>query len=44
MKKARPGLHVCAHYKREVYNKDANCLELAANKAKLYTGWAIVLE
>ena len=38
-KKARPGLHVCAHCKRKVYHKDGNCLELEANKAKRYTGW-----
>ena len=44
MKKARPGLHVCAHCKREVYHKDGNCLELAANKAKRYKGWTSVLE
>ena len=43
MKKAHPGLHVRAHCKREVYHKDANCLELAANKAKRYTGWTSVL-
>ena len=24
MKKARPGLHLCAHCKREVYHKDGN--------------------
>ena len=38
----RPGLHVCAHYKREVYHKDGNCLELEANKAKCYPGWKSV--
>ena len=38
-KKARPGLHVCAHCKREVYHKYGNCLELEANKAKRYPGW-----
>ena len=37
-KKARIGLHVCAHCKREVYHKDDNCLELEANKAKHYPG------
>ena len=44
MKKARPGLHVCAHCKKEVYHKDGNCLELAANGAKRYTGWTRILE
>ena len=34
MKKARPGLHMCAHCKREVYHKDRNCLDLAANNYK----------
>ena len=43
MKKAWPGLHVCAHCKRKVYHKDVNCLELAANKANRYTGWTSVL-
>ena len=43
LKKVRPGLHVCAHYKREVYHKDANCFELASNKSKRYTGWTYVL-
>ena len=38
-KKARPGLHVCAHCKCEVYHKDGNCLELEANNAKHYPGW-----
>ena len=33
-KKARPGLNVCAHCKREVYHKDWNCLETEVNKAK----------
>ena len=42
-KKASPGLHMCAHCKREVYHKDANCLELATNKAKRYTGRTSVL-
>ena len=37
-KKARPGLHVRAHCKREVYHKDRNCLELEANKAKRFPG------
>ena len=37
--KVRPGLHVCAHCKREVYHKDANCLELYSNKEKCYTWW-----
>ena len=37
-KKARPGLHMCAHCKREVYPKDGNCLELEANKTKRYPG------
>ena len=41
-KKARPGLHVCAHCKREVYHKDRNCLELEANKANCYPGWKSV--
>ena len=41
-KKARPGLHVRAHCKREVYHKDANCLELDSKKAKRYPGWKIV--
>ena len=27
-KKARPGLHVCAHFKRGLYHRDRNCLEL----------------
>ena len=44
MKKAWPALHVCVHCKREVYHMDRNCLELAANKSKLYTGWISVLE
>ena len=33
-KKARSGLHVCAHCKRIVYHKDGNCLELDMNKTK----------
>ena len=41
-KKARHGLHVCAHCKREVYQKDGNCLDLEDNKAKGYPGWKIV--
>ena len=41
-KKARPGLHVCAHCKREVYHKDGNCLELEVNKTKRYPGWKSV--
>ena len=44
MNKVRPGLHVCAHCKRDVYHKDGNCLELAANEVKRYTGWTSVLE
>ena len=44
MKKEPPGLHVCAHCKRKVYSKDENCLEVAVNKAKRYTGWTSVLE
>ena len=44
MNKARPDLHVCAHCKREVYHKDRNCLEIAANESKRYTGWTSVLE
>ena len=35
-KKARPGLHVCAHFKRKVYYKDGNFLKLEANKSKRY--------
>ena len=41
-KSMRPGLHVCAHYKREVYHKDRNCLELKVNKTNLYPGWKSV--
>ena len=41
-KKARPGLHVCAHCKREVYHKDRNCLYLETNKAKCYPVWKSV--
>ena len=41
-KKARPGLHMYVHCKREVYHKDGNCLELDVNKAKLYPGWKSV--
>ena len=37
-KKARPGLHVCAHCNREVYHKEVNYLELEANQSKRYTG------
>ena len=37
-KKARPGLHVCVHCKREMYHKDANGLELDCNKAKRCPG------
>ena len=44
IKKAQPGLHVFARCKREVYHRDATCLELAANKSKHYTGWTSVLE
>ena len=33
-KKARPGLHVCAHCKRKVYHKDSNGLELETNKSE----------
>ena len=43
-KKARLGLYMCAHCKREVYHKEGNCLELEANKAKRYTGWRSALE
>ena len=38
-KKSRPGLHVCAHCKCEVYHRDGNVLELESNKAKRYPGW-----
>ena len=38
-KKARPGLHTCAHCKRKVYHKEGNCLEMEGNKAKRYPGW-----
>ena len=41
-KKARTGLHVCAHCKHEVYHKDGNYLELEANKATRYPGWKSV--
>ena len=34
---------MCAHLKREVYYKDGNYLELAANRAKRYKGWTSVL-
>ena len=44
MNKARPGLHLCVQCKRDVYHKEGNCLELAANKDNHYTGWKIVLE
>ena len=44
MKKAHPGLYVRSHCKREVYHKDTNCLELAANKAKRYTRCTSILE
>ena len=37
MKKARPVLHMCTHYNREVYHKDRNCLGLEVNKANHYT-------
>ena len=43
-KKSRPGLHVCAHCKREVYHKDGNYLDLKANKTKCYAGWKSALE
>ena len=36
--KARKGMHVCAHFKCEVYHKEGNCLQLEANKAKRYPG------
>ena len=38
-KKARPGLHMCVHCKREVYHKDANCLEMDTYESKCYPGW-----
>ena len=41
-KKTRPRFHMCTHCKQEVYHKDANCLELEANKAKRYPGWKSV--
>ena len=41
-KKARPGLHMCAHCKHKVYHRDGNCLELEANKEKCYPGWKSV--
>ena len=41
-KKARPGLHMCAHCNREVYHKDGNCLELEVNKTRHYPGWKSV--
>ena len=41
-KKARPGLHVCAHCKQEVYHNKENCLDLEANKVKRYPGWKSV--
>ena len=41
-KTTRPGLHVCANCKCEVYHKNRNCLELEANKLKLYPGWRSV--
>ena len=34
--------HKCKHCKREVYHKDANCLELEANKANRYASWKSV--
>ena len=37
--KARSILHVCAYCKREVYHKDAKCLDQDSNKAKRYPGW-----
>ena len=44
MNKARPGLHLCVQCKRDVYHKEGNCLELAANEAKRYKGWTSVFE
>ena len=43
-KKVGPGLHVCAHYKRKLYHKDGNCLELEVNNAKCYPGWKSVFK
>ena len=34
--------HKCKHCKREVYHKDANCLELEANKSNRYASWKSV--
>ena len=42
--KSRPGLHVCVHFKKEVYHKGGKCLELEANKAKRYGRCKSVLE
>ena len=43
-KKTWPGLHIFTQCKQEVYHKEGNCLELAANKSKRYAGWTGVLE
>ena len=42
-KKARPGLHVCLHFKRDLYKNEVQCLELEANQVRRYTGRKSVL-
>ena len=42
-KKARPGLHVCLHFKRDLYKNEVQCLELEANQARRYIGRKSVL-
>lgn len=40
--KKKGATHMCKHCKYKVYHKDANCLELEANKVNCYAGWKSV--